>query len=101
MMSMYEPTSLSLLARKGAEMHDAATKGGLRVSPRRDASPRGHGPSGRRSSSHFREIPANVIPENENSDEDAEESKAEAAAAATASGINIVREDSAGTGEAK
>ena len=57
MMSMYEPTSLALLSRKGAQMHDAAVKGNLRVSPRRDASPRGHGPTNRRSSSHFREIP--------------------------------------------
>ena len=34
-------------------------------------SPRG-GLSGRRSSSHFREIPADTIPENSNADEDNE-----------------------------
>ncbi len=33
MLNMYEPTSLAKLARKGAAMHEAASKGGLRVSP--------------------------------------------------------------------
>ena len=34
MVNMYEPTSLTLLSRKGAELHDIATSGALRVSPR-------------------------------------------------------------------
>ena len=64
---MFEPTSLSKLAKKGAEMHDMAVKGTHLsqpgVSPRGgQSSPRGSEVS-RRSSSHFREIPANVIPE--------------------------------------
>ena len=67
---MYEPTSLALLSRKGVELHDAATQGSLRVSPRGSN-------SGRRSSSHFREIPANTIPENSNADEDNEGSSEE------------------------
>ena len=61
MVNLYEPTSLTLLSRKGAELHDIATG----VSPRGST-------SGRRSSSHFREIPANTIPENSNADEDNE-----------------------------
>ena len=96
MLNMYEPTSLAKLARKGAEMHDASVKG-LRVSP--STSPRGS-LSGRRSSSHFRELPENVIVEDDNSDDDVEESKADAGAAAAGNGIKIIREDSGSTGEA-
>ena len=70
---MYEPTSLALLSRKGAELHENA----LRVSPR--SSGNTGNMNNRRSSSHFREIPANTIPENSNADEendnDSEEEK--------------------------
>ena len=74
-MNMLEPTSLSKLSKKGADLHDAALRGG--TSPRREAS------SGmnRRSSSHFRDLPANVIQENADSsddeDDDEEEKKVE------------------------
>ena len=61
MLNVYEPTSLTLLSRKGAELHNS---GGV--------SPRGGSTSGRRSSSHFREIPADTIPENSNADEENE-----------------------------
>ena len=40
-------------------------------------SPRGSQNSGRRSSSHFREIPADTIPENSNADEDNEDDSEE------------------------
>ena len=67
MISMYEPLSLSKLSKKGAEMHEHALG---RVSPRGMN-------QNRRSSSHFREIPANTIPETEDNDEgdDSEEAK--------------------------
>ena len=58
MISMYEPLSLSKLSKKGAEIHEASMG---RVSPRHMTN--------RRSSSHFREIPANTIPETEDNDE--------------------------------
>ena len=96
MLSMYEPTSLAKLSKKGAEMHDAAQRGmnNLRVSPRRDCSPTSRGSMGnqRRSSSHFREIPADTIPENadaqDEQDSSEEEAKAAGAQVSSASGIN-------------
>jgi len=55
MMGMYEPFSLDKLNKKGAEMHEFSARGSRdRLSPRRDAS---NDNAGRRSSSHFREIP--------------------------------------------
>ena len=61
MMGMYEPFSLAKLARKGAEMHELSSRGSSgRLSPRRDA---GGEMSGRRSSSHFREVPTDTIAE--------------------------------------
>lgn len=64
MMGMYEPFSLAKLSKKGAEMHELAARGSSsRLSPRREASSGdGHG---RRSTSHFREIPADTIAEQE------------------------------------
>ena len=78
MLSMYEPTSLAKLNRKGAAMHDASVRGlgGLKVSPRNrgegGSSPMGGVGVGnnRRSSSHFREMPVNVIPENANANDE-------------------------------
>ena len=75
MMSMYEPTSLAKLSKKGAELHVDATRadGSLKLSPRREmGSPtsRGSLKANRRSSSHFREIPQNTIPENARPDEE-------------------------------
>ena len=83
MLSMYEPTSLAKLSKKGAEMHDAALRGvgGLRVSPRNRGdtgnSPMGSVGSNRRSSSHFREMPVNVIPENSNANDEQDSSEEE------------------------
>lgn len=76
MLSMYEPTSLAKLSRKGAEMHDTALRGigGLKVSPRNRGeggqSPMGNMGNNRRSSSHFREMPVNIIQENAEGDDD-------------------------------
>ena len=99
MMSMYEPTSLAKLSRKGAQMHEDAVRGmsGLKVSPRGGAQDSLGGSSstvGRRSSSHFREIPANVIPENaDGSDEqdssEEEKKQSETAPAQQANGSNL------------
>ena len=57
MLSMYEPTSLSKLAKKGADMHEAsakALKAALSVSPRGGDSPNTRASLGdnRRRSSH-------------------------------------------------
>ena len=59
---MYEPTSLAKLSKKGAEMHDASLL--LKVSPRGGE---------RRPSHHYREIPADTIPENTNAHESSSE----------------------------
>ena len=83
MLSMYEPTSLAKLSRKGAEMHDTAIRGigGLKVSPRnrgdQGASPMGNMGNNRRSSSHFREMPVNVIPENADANDEQDSSEEE------------------------
>ena len=84
MMSMYEPTSLAKLSRKGAEMHDAAVRGmgNLKVSPRsrhsdNDILPMGSVGGNRRSSSHFRELPVNVIPENIDANDEQDSSEEE------------------------
>lgn len=64
--------------------HDAALKGigGLRVSPRNRGgdsvnSPMGSVGTNRRSSSHFREMPVNVIPENSNANDEQDSSEEE------------------------
>jgi len=68
MLSMYEPTSLAKLSKKGAAMHDAATKlGATKLSPRGASSPTSRGSVGaRRESKQFREIPVDSIPEGDN-----------------------------------
>ena len=71
MLSMFEPASLSKLARKGADMHEMAERSlaDCRLSPR--------GGVNRRSSSHFRDIPTDMIPEDSNAKEDADNSSEE------------------------
>ena len=63
-------------------MHDAAVRGigGLKVSPRNrggETSPMGSVGTNRRSSSHFREMPVNVIPENSNANDEQDSSDEE------------------------
>jgi len=71
MLSMFEPASLSKLTRKGADMHEMAERSlaDCRLSPR--------GGVNRRSSSHFRDIPTDMIPEDSNAKEDADNSSEE------------------------
>ena len=83
MLTMYEPTSLAKLSKKGAEMHDASL---LKVSPRGGVQGSSASTvSERRPSHHYREIPADTIPENtnahESSSEEEEEKKEEPEAA--------------------
>lgn len=62
MMSMYEPLSLSILSKKGVEMHEAGLSG--RQTPRRDAGGENRGNvSSRHSSSQYRGIPTDTIAE--------------------------------------
>ena len=71
MLNMFEPASLSKLARKGADMHEMAERSlaDCRLSPR--------GKVNRRSSSHFSTIPTDMIPEISKAKEDGDESSEE------------------------
>ena len=70
MMGMYEPFSLAKLSKKGAEMHELSSRGSAgRLSPRRDTD----SSRGRRSSSHFREIPADTIAEQDDAAQESDE----------------------------
>ena len=81
---MFEPLSLTKLSRKGVDMHEAAKHANAHIGVGK-LSPRGGNSPHRRSSSHFREIPSDTIPEGtnarEDSDGDREEEKKEQPAA--------------------